>query len=181
MLRQREREPFIRIAMFIDGANLFHTAKNIGMNVDFKKLLNLPGLREDGQLVRAYYYSATSNESPEFVIKLLDYLEYNGYSVVTKMSKTFNGKTKGNMDIELAVDALSLSKHYDKMYLFSGDGDFEYLVRALQRKGIQVCAISTIQTHPPMIADELRRVADEFIDLNDLRPLISRTLADVGT
>lgn len=176
MPRQREREPFIRIAMFIDGANLFHTAKNIGMNVDFKKLLNLPE-RENGKLFRAYYYSAVKDGAEElaFVVKLLDYLEYNGYTVVTKMSKTFNGKTKGNMDVELAVDALNLSKHYDKMYLFSGDGDFEYLVRALQYKGIQVCVISTIQTHPPMIADELRRVADEFIDLNDLRPLLSRT------
>jgi hypothetical protein len=85
-------------------------------------------------------------------------------------------KLKGNMDIELAIDAMELSEHIDQMVLFSGDGDFRSLVEAVQRRGVQVTVISTVSTQPAMIADELRRQADVFTDLIELRPLITREL-----
>jgi uncharacterized LabA/DUF88 family protein len=78
------------------------------------------------------------------------------------------------MDIKLAVDAMELAEHIDQMILFSGDGDFRPLVEAVQRRGVRVTVVSTIASHPPMIADELRRQADAFIDLVDLKPKLSR-------
>src|SRR5205085_5403960 len=81
---------------------------------------------------------------------------------------------KGNMDIELAIDAMELADHIDHMVLFSGDGDFRSLVEAMQRKGVRVSVASTISTQPPMVADELRRQADEFVDLTTLQAKIGR-------
>jgi NYN domain len=82
------------------------------------------------------------------------------------------------MDIELAVDAMELAKHVDQIVLFSGDGDFRSLVEAVQRRGVLVTVVSTISSHPPMIADELRRQADVFIDLAALRSKIERALSE---
>jgi uncharacterized LabA/DUF88 family protein len=112
---------------------------------------------------------------------LIDWLDYNGYAVVTKATKEFidasgRRKVKGNMDIELAVDAMKLAEHVDQMVLFSGDGDFRSLVEAVQRRGVRVTVVSTISSQPPMIADELRRQADVFTDPIELRPLIAREL-----
>ncbi len=78
------------------------------------------------------------------------------------------------MDIELAVNAMEMADHLDLMVLFSGDGDFRSLVESIQRKGVRVAVVSTISTQPPMVADELRRQADEFIDLTQLMPRIGR-------
>ena len=79
------------------------------------------------------------------------------------------------MEIELAVDAMEIAKHVDHVVLFSGEGDFRPLVEALQRKGCRVSIVSTIRSQPPMIADELRRQADNFIELNELRNVIGRS------
>ena len=110
---------------------------------------------------------------------LLDWLDFNGYTVVTKAAKEFTDgsgrrRVKGNMDIELAVDAMELAEHVDEMVLFSGDGDFRSLVERVQRRGVRVTVVSTISSHPPMIADDLRRQANVFIDLADLQSKISR-------
>ena len=114
---------------------------------------------------------------------LIDWLDYNGYSVVTKATKEFvdqtgRRKVKGNMDIELAVDAMEIAEHIDQMVLFSGDGDFRSLVEAMQRRGVRVTVVSTISTQPPMVADELRRQADVFLDIVELQPKIGRDPAE---
>jgi uncharacterized LabA/DUF88 family protein len=167
-----------RIALFIDGANLYATAKSLGFDIDYKRLLK--EFQNRGRLIRAFYYTALIEDQEYSSIRpLIDWLDYNGYAVVTKPTKEFvdslgRRKVKGNMDIELAVDAMEMAEHIEHMVLFSGDGDFRSLVEAVQRKGVKVSVISTITTQPPMIADELRRQADEFIDLIHLVGRIGR-------
>ena len=167
-----------RIAMFIDGANLYATAKSLGFDIDYKRLLR--EFQSRGYLVRAFYYTAVIEDQEYSSIRpLIDWLDYNGYTVVTKATKEFidasgRRKVKGSMDIELAVDAMELAAHIDQMILFSGDGDFRSLVAAVQRRGVRVTVVSTIATQPPMIADDLRRQADAFIDLRELQPKIGR-------
>jgi uncharacterized LabA/DUF88 family protein len=174
--------PTERVALFVDGANLYATAKALGFDIDYKRLLAL--FRHQGQLVRALYYTALVEDQEYSSIRpLIDWLDYNGYTMVTKPTKEFTDATgrrkiKGNMDIELAVDAMELSEHLDHIVLFSGDGDFRSLVEALQHKGKRVSVVSTLTTTPPMIADELRRQADQFIDLATLQDEIGRDPAD---
>jgi uncharacterized LabA/DUF88 family protein len=167
-----------RIALFIDGANLYSTAKTLGFDIDYKRLLR--EFQGRGELLRAFYYTAVV-EDQEFssIRPLVDWLDYNGFTVVTKATKEFvdssgRRKVKGNMDIELAVDAMELAEHLDEMILFSGDGDFRSLVEAVQRRGVRVTVVSSIASHPPMAADELRRQADVFIDLVTLQPKVGR-------
>ncbi len=167
-----------RIALFIDGANLHATAKTLGFDIDYKRLLK--EFQSRGTLVRAFYYTAVI-EDQEFssIRPLIDWLDYNGYTVVTKATKEFidasgRRKVKGNMDIELAVDAMELAEHVDQIVLFSGDGDFRSLVEAVQRRGVRVTVVSTNSSQPPMIADELRRQADVFTDVIELRGKIGR-------
>jgi uncharacterized LabA/DUF88 family protein len=166
------------IALFVDGANLHATAKILGFDIDYRRLLK--EFQSRGTLVRAFYYTAVVEDSDFSSIRpLIDWLDYNGYTVVTKPTKEFidatgRRKVKGNMDIELAVDALELAPHLDEMVLFSGDGDFRSLVEAVQRRGVHVTVVSTISSHPPMIADELRRQADVFTDLMELKSKIGR-------
>ena len=171
-----ERE---KMVLFIDGANLYATAKALGFEIDYQQLLEYFG--HQGYLLRAYYYTALIDDQEYSSIRpLVDWLDYNGYRVVTKLAKEFNDvsgrrKVKGNMDIELAVDAMELVDTVDHFILFSGDGDFRVLVESLQRHGRKVSIFSTICSQPPMIADDLRRQADQFIDLSDLRNDIGRT------
>jgi uncharacterized LabA/DUF88 family protein len=167
-----------RIALFIDGANLYATAKTLGFDIDYKRLLK--EFQSRGTLVRAFYYTAII-EDQEFssIRPLIDWLDYNGYTVVTKATKEFidasgRRKVKGNMDIELALDAMELAEHIDEMVLFSGDGDFRSLVEAIQRRGVRVTVVSTLASQPPMIADELRRQADVFTDLKGLQSKLGR-------
>ncbi len=167
-----------RAALFIDGANLYAAARALGFDIDYKRLLAL--FRSKSYLVRALYYTAIAEDQEYSSIRpLIDWLDYNGYTMVTKPTKEFTDpsgrrKIKGNMDIELTVDAMELSNYLDHIVLFSGDGDFRSLVEALQQKGRRVSVVSTLATQPPMIADELRRQADEFIDLRELENDICR-------
>src|SRR5215470_16995042 len=167
-----------KIALFIDGANLYATAKTLGFDIDYKRLLK--EFQSRGTLLRAFYYTAIIEDQEYSSIRpLIDWLDYNGYTAVTKATKEFidasgRRKVKGNMDIELAIDAMDLAGHIDHMVLFSGDRDFRSLVAAVQRRGVRVSVVSTIATQPTMIADELRRQADVFIDLRELQPKISR-------
>ena len=170
-----------RLALFIDGANLHASAKALGFDIDYKKLLT--EFSKKGVLVRAYYYTALL-EDREFspLRPLVDWLDYNGYTLVTKPAREFTDaqgrrRIKGNMDIEIAIDMMELSATVDHIVLFSGDGDFRRLVEAVQRKGRRVSVVSTLRTQPAMVADDLRRQADHFIDLAELQPLIARESA----
>lgn len=171
-----------KIALFIDGANLHATARALGFDIDYKQLLREFGDR--GTLLRAFYYTTIIEDQPYSTLRpLTDWLDYNGFTVVTKPVKEFadsNGhrKIKGKMDIELAVDAMELAGHIDRMVLFSGDGDFRPLIESIQRRGVGAIVVSTITCQPPMIADELRRQADTFIDLAELRPKIARAIPE---
>ena len=167
-----------RIALFIDGANFYATAKTLGFDIDYRRLLR--EFQNQGTLVRAFYYAAiTGDQEYSSLRPLIDWLNYNGYTVVTKATKEFieatgRRKVKGSMGIELAVNAMELTGHIDQMILFSGDGDFCSLVTAVRRRGVRVTVVSTITSQPPMIADDLRRQADVFLDLRDLQTRISR-------
>jgi uncharacterized LabA/DUF88 family protein len=167
-----------RLALFIDGSNLYAAARALGFDIDYK-LLRSEFVRR-GKLVRAFYYTALLEDQEYSPIRpLVDWLDYNGFTMVTKPAKEFTDsmgrrKVKGNMDIELAVDAMEMADRIDHMVLFSGDGDFRPLVEGVQRKGVRVSVVSTIRSQPPMIADELRRQADNFIELDELREVIGR-------
>ena len=167
-----------RLALFIDGSNLYAMARALEFDIDYRSLLKYFGGL--GTLLRASYYTALIEDQDYSPIKpLVDWLDYNGYSIITKPAKEFTDasgrrKTKGSMDIEMAVDMLDLADKVDHMVLFSGDGDLRALVEALQRRGVRVSVVSTIKSQPPMISDDLRRQADQFIELNDLRGQIAR-------
>jgi uncharacterized LabA/DUF88 family protein len=177
MFDQREK-----IALFIDGSNLYAAAKSLGFDIDYKRLLL--EFQSKGYLLRAYYYTALAEDQEYSSIRpLIDWLDYNGYTVVTKPTKEFvdssgRRKVKGNMDIELAVNVMEMAELVDHVVLFSGDGDFRSLVEAVQRKGRKVSVVSTLSTQPPMIADELRRQADHFIDLAMLQSKVGRDPAE---
>jgi uncharacterized LabA/DUF88 family protein len=170
--------PQDRIALFIDGANLYAAARALAFDIDYKRLLEHFGGK--GRLIRAFYYTALLDEQEYSPIRpLIDWLDYNGYTMVTKPAKEFTDMTgrrkiKGNMDIELAIDVMEMAPYLDHIVLFSGDGDFRRLVEAVQRKGVRVSVVSTIRSQPPMVADELRRQADSFLELQDLAPQIAR-------
>ena len=175
-------DPREKIAVFIDGANLYATSRTLGFDIDYRRLLD--DFREKGYLVRAVYYTALAEDQEYSSLRpLIDWLDYNGYKVVTKPLKEFTDaqgrrRTKGNMHIELVVDAMELADHIDHFVLFSGDGEFRYLVEALQRKGKKVTVGSTVKTKPPMIADDLRRQADHFMELANLSQSVRRDPAE---
>ena len=171
-----------RLALFIDGSNLYAAAKSLGFDIDYK-LLRSEFMRR-GKLLRAFYYTALlENEEYSPIRPLVDWLNYNGFTMVTKTAKEYTDsmgrrKVKGNMDIELAVDAMELIDTVDHFVLFSGDGDFRRLVEALQRRGRKVSVVSTTASQPPMIADDLRRQADHFIELNSLERELGREMPE---
>jgi len=171
-----------RTALFIDGANLYSASRNLGFDVDYRNMLEY--FRSKTNIVRAYYYSAlldTEEYSP--LRPLTDWLAYNGYNLVTKTAREFTDasgrrRIKGNMDVELAVDMLELAPRIDHAVLFSGDSDFRRLVEAVQRQGVRVSVVSSVRTSPPMVADELRRQADRFVELADIAPAFTRRMTE---
>ncbi len=171
--------PDARLAIFIDGANLFGSAKALGFDVDYKKLLRWAQSR--GRLVRAFYYTALMEDQDYSPLRpLVDWLDYNGYTVVTKPAKEFTDATgrrkiKGKMDVEMTVDLMELCPRLDHVMLFTGDGDLRRVVESVQRQGVRVSVVSTMRSQPPMAADELRRQADIFMELDELAPEIMRS------
>ena len=171
-----------RLALFIDGANLYSSARNLGLEIDFRKVLD--EFKSRGRLLRANYYTALlENDDYSPIRPLVDWLAYNGFNVVKKPAREFTDRegrrrVRGNMNIELTVDMLAMAERVDHVVLFSGDGDFRRLVEAVKDKGVRVTVISTLKSQPPMIADELRREADVFIDLDDMADLIARPRRD---
>ena len=174
-----------RSALFIDGANLYSASRNLGFDVDYRSLLEF--FRRKTYVIRAYYYSALVDTEEYSPLKpLTDWLAYNGFSLVTKPAREFTDATgrrrvKGNMDVELAVDMMEMAQRLDHAILFSGDSDFRRLVESVQRQGVRVSVISSVRTQPPMVADELRRQADQFVELADIAPEFTRRLADRPT
>ncbi len=170
--------PDERLAVFIDGANLHGTAKALGIDIDYRRLLEL--FSSKGKLVRAIYYTALMEDQDYSPLRpLIDWLSYNGYSVVTKPAKEYTDQSgqrhvKGNMDVELAVDMMDLAPQVEHIILMSGDGDFRRVVEVAQRQGVRVSVISSLKTQPPFLSDELRRQADNFIELADLLPVLAR-------
>jgi len=167
-----------RLALFIDGSNLYAAAKALDFDIDYK-LLRTEFMRR-GKLLRAFYYTALlENEEYSPIRPLVDWLNYNGFTMVTKTAKEYTDsmgrrKVKGNMDIELAVNAMELAPHVDHIVIFSGDGDFRPLVESIQRQGVRVSVVSTIRSQPPMIQ------ADNFIELDELRDVIGRPARPEG-
>lgn len=170
--------PTDRIALFIDGANLYSAAKALNFDIDYRKLLD--EFRKRGILIRAYYYTAiVEGEDYSPIRPLVDWLDYNGFALVTKIAKEFvdsqgRKRWRGDMDIEIACDMMEIADHSDHLVLFSGDGDFRRLIEAVQKKGCRVTVVSTVKSNPPMTSDELRRQADTFVDLADLANVIGR-------
>ncbi len=171
-------DPQERLGLFIDGAHLYAASRNLGFEVDYKNLLGV--FRRQARLVRAAYYTALlENEEYSPLRPLVDWLGYNGYSVVTKPAREFTDaagrrRVRGNIEVELAVDILMLAPRLDHVVLVAGDGDLRRLVEAVQQQGLRVTVMSTIRSQPQMIADELRRQADQFIDLMDAAPDFTR-------
>ena len=171
-----------RVGLFIDGANIYGAARSLELDIDYKRLRAM--FAASGKLIRAYYYTAlieSDDHSP--VRPLVDWLEYNGFTLVTKPAREYTDfqgrrRVKGNMDVELAIDAMELAPRLDHAIIFSGDGDFAPLVDVLQRRGLRVSVVSTMLSSPPMISDELRRQADNFIELDALRAVIGRLPRD---
>lgn len=167
-----------KLAIFIDGANLYGAARSLEFDIDYKRLLAWAA--KQGKLIRSYYYTALVEDSEFSPIRpLVDWLDYNGYTMVTKTAREYTDasgrrKIKGNIDVELTCDVLEICDKVDHIMLFTGDGDYKRLIESVQRKGVRISVVSTVETHPPMVADELRRHADNFIDLNDLRTEIKR-------
>jgi uncharacterized LabA/DUF88 family protein len=174
----RENE---KTALFIDGANLYKAAKALGFDMDYKSLLAKS--RAAAKLVRAYYYTAIQEDRDQDyspLRPLVDWLDYNGYTMVTKMTREFTDsqgrrRFKGSTDIELVVDVMTLAPKLDHVVIFTGNGDFKRLIEAVQAQGVRVTVVSTVKSQPPMASDELRRQADRFIDLAELENDIGRT------
>lgn len=167
-----------RCAVFIDGANLYSTARSLGFDIDYKRLLEF--FKQKSQLVRAYYYTVLIEDQEYSPIRpLVDWLDYNGYTLITKPAKEStdpNGRRRirNSTDVELAVDMIELAPRIDHIVLCSGDGGFRRAIEAVQRMGVRVTVVSTVRTNPAMAADELRRQADNFVDLRDLTKEIER-------
>jgi uncharacterized LabA/DUF88 family protein len=164
-------------ALVIDGQSLHYAAKALNFEVDFRLLME--EFERRTSILRAYYYATVSERDSAAVRPLLDWLQYNGFTVRIKPFKDHDdgeGRPKRSMGIELTVDAMEIAKHVENIFLFSGDGDLRSLVEALQREGVFVTAVSSLRTKPaPMVSDELRRQADAFLELDDLRSAIARS------
>lgn len=170
-----------KTVLFIDGANLYKAARALGFDMDYKSLL--AKARAGSQLVRAYYYTAIQEEKDQDyspLRPLVDWLDYNGYTMVTKTAREFTDQTgkkryKGSIDIELVVDMMSIAPRVDHIVLFTGNGDFRRAIEAVQMMGVRATVVSTVKSAPPMASDELRRQADRFIDLAEIQSEIGRT------
>ena len=158
-----------KLALFIDGINTHAAARALGFDIDYKRLLT--EFRSRGTLVRAFYYTAVIEDHQSSAVRhLLDWLDYNGFTVVTKPAKEFDDgegrrRFKRSMGVELAVNAMELAEQVNEIVLFSGDNEFRALVQAVQRQGVRVSVVSTMASQPPIIADELRRYCFVMLDL----------------
>jgi uncharacterized LabA/DUF88 family protein len=174
--------PTDKLALFIDGPNLYSAARGLNIDMDYRKLLD--EFKKRGVLIRAYYYTAIAEDEDYSPIRpLVDWLDYNGFTLVTKPARAYTDaqgrkRWRGDMKVEMAVDMLAMADHADHLVLFSGDGDFCRLTEAVQAKGVRLTVVSTVKSQPPLASDDLRRQADDFIDLDDLANLVGRPKRD---
>ena len=167
-----------RLALFIDGSNLYAATKALGFDIDYK-LLRSEFMRR-GKMVRAFYYTALiENEEYSPIRPLVDWLDYNGFTMVTKTAREFvsqdgRKRYRGATDIELAVDMVLMAPKLDCIVLFTGNGDFKHAVERAQEQGCRVVCVSTMKSQPPLASDEIRRQADQFVDLTELEDVIAR-------
>lgn len=175
MFHKREKT-----AVFIDGKNTFSAAREISLHIDFRALRT--EIMRSCNLLRISYYILTQPNSEFDRSKAVsDWLEYNGFTVVQKEYREYTDfagqkRLKGNISVDIAVDVLNITDHVDHIVLFSGDGDLSPVVQCLKRRGVRVTVVSTLKTQHPSVSDNLRRVADHFIDLDDMRELIEKKL-----
>ncbi|MBN8990108.1 MAG: NYN domain-containing protein [Rhizobiales bacterium] len=174
-------DPRQRLALFIDGAYLASAAAALGFETDFKRLLQ--AFRLQGTMVRAAYYSASDDQPRAPLRPLLDWLAYNGYTVFGRKIRSYPGpdgvrKKLPRIELEIVIHAMDLSPRIDHMILFSANGDFRRLVAAVQRRGVRVTVVSTLHAPTLIVADELRRQADAFVELRDLRSSLERRSGD---
>ena len=163
-----------RVAVFIDGNNLFHAARFHNIDIDYNKLLRL--LLGDGRLLRAFFYTGV-DAGAERQQGFLLWMRRNGFRVVQKELKTFyDGTRKANLDVEIAVDMLSLAGRYDTAVLVSGDEDFVYALNAIAYKGCRVEVAGFRSNTAPRLID----VADYFIDLGDIAELVRKDFSQNG-
>lgn len=163
-----------RVAVFIDGNNLFHAARFHTIDIDYNKLLRV--LLGDGRLLRAFFYTGV-DAGAERQQGFLLWMRRNGFRVVQKELKTFyDGTRKANLDVEIAVDMLSLAGRYDTAVLVSGDEDFVYAINAVAYKGCRVEVAGFRSNTAPRLID----VADFFIDLGDIAELIRKDASQAG-
>lgn len=171
-----------RLAVLIDGPNFHHAARALALEVDYRRLRD--EFQRRGRLMALSYYTVMPDGETYTTLRpLIDWLGYNGYRTVSRVvreTSDTHGSRRGRsaIDMEIAIDALDLAARIDHIVLASGDGVFVPLVRALQRRGLRVSVIATLRAEQPMLADELRRAADSFVDIEDLRPLIARPPRD---
>ncbi len=174
--------PTDRLALFIDGANLHAAGKNLGFEIDYRRLLEEFSKR--GLLIRAYYYTTLMEDQEYSPIRpLVDWLDYNGFTVVTKPAREYvdregRKRWRGDMKVEIAVDIMQIVPRADHIVLFSGDGDLTALVEAVCRQGVRVTVVSSVKSPQAMASDDLRRAADSFVDLADLADLVGRSPRD---
>lgn len=168
-----------KTVLFIDGSNFYAAARSLGMDIDYARMRAY--FANDAHLIRAYYYTALPEDQEYSPLRpLIDWLDYNGYAVVSKLTREFTDpdtgkrRIKGNMDMEIALDMLKLAPQIEHAILFSGDGDFCRLLEDVQGMGVRVTVVSTTKTSPPMVADALRRMADEFVEMESIREMITR-------
>lgn len=169
--------PDEKTALFIDGPNLHAANRALGWDMDYQRLLDW--VRDESVLIRAYYYTAIAEGDNNPLVRLVDWMAYNGFCVRTKLARQFTSsdgtrRIKGNMDVEIAVDMLRIAQHIEHVILFSGDGDFRPLVAEVQDRGVRVSVVSSYRVQPSMVADDLRRQADAFVDLDDLRQHVGK-------
>ncbi|MGD9564303.1 MAG: NYN domain-containing protein [Pyrinomonadaceae bacterium] len=163
-----------RVAVFIDGNNLFHAARFHSIDIDYNKLLRI--LLGDGRLLRAFFYTGV-DAGAERQQGFLLWMRRNGFRVVQKELKTFyDGTRKANLDVEIAVDMLSLAGRYDTAVLVSGDEDFVYAINAVAYKGCRVEVAGFRSNTAPRLID----VADFFIDLGEIAEVIRKDASVTG-
>lgn len=168
-----------RVAFFIDGANFYQTARNLNVDIDYRRMLT--SFVGEAYLLRAHYYTAMADDQEFSSLRpLIDWLDYNGFQITTKPMREFTDnhgqkrRVRPSLDVDLTVDAMTLADTINHIVLFSGDGQYLALVEALQKKGVKVTVVSSLKTTPSMVSDDLRRTADHFLDLADLTDRLGR-------
>lgn len=173
-----------RLGVFINGFNLYQCAKALGFEVDYSRMRDEFKVR--GRLMRMGYYT-TILDGDDFSPQkpLFDWLSYNGYQLNLKPVREIvdpdgRKRVRGSIDVEMAVDILTMVDRLDHIVIFSGSSDLKAVVDAVKRAGVRVSVAATTRTNPAMVSDDLRRSADNFIDLADLMDQISRNHRDAA-